>query len=285
MNYINLRGDIKMKLSIWSSYYKEFSPEDALLTFKKHGYDWCELSDEHALELIERGNPKTVGREFGSFAKELGVGVLQGHLFLNAKICKPEDRELLKKQLDLFYEIGVKNAVLHCDNFSRLPENPGVEFKREQNLAALVELTDYIKDTDMVICLENLRPPRFTTSAESLLYFIDKINSKNLGICLDTGHLNLSENPSQIEFIEKAGKHIKALHLADNDGLGVDQHLMPYGRGVVNFVAVIREMKKLGYDGLYNLEIPGERKVPLEISYHKLDYIKKMFDYLDKITE
>jgi len=274
-----------MKLSVWSSFYKELSPEDALSVFKKHGYDWCELSDEHALELLERGDAKTVGTEFSKFAKELGVCILQGHLFLNAKICKPEDRALLKKQLDLFDAIGIKNAVLHCDNFSRMQEDPGVEFKREQNLAALIDLTDYIKETDIVICLENLRPPRFTTSADDLLYFVDRINSKNLGICLDTGHLNLSENPNQIEFIQKAGKHIKALHLADNDGLGIDQHLMPYGRGIVDFVPVVRELKRIGYDGLYNLEIPGERKVPLEISYHKLDYIKKMFDYIDKVTQ
>jgi sugar phosphate isomerase/epimerase len=275
-----------MKLSVWSSYYYHLSPEDALRELRAHGYKHCELSDEHALVILERGEARTVGAEFGKFARDIGMDLLQGHLFLNAKIGIPEDRELLMRQFELFDAIGVKNAVLHCDNFTRNDEDsPSLEFKREKNTEALEILCDAVKGTDMVICLENLRPPRFTTVAEDLLYFINRINSKNLGICLDTGHLNLSENPSQIEFIEKAGKHIKALHLADNDGLGVDQHLMPYGRGVVDFVAVIREMKKLGYDGLYNLEIPGERKVPLEISYHKLDYIKKMFDYLDKITE
>lgn len=274
-----------MKLSVWSSYYYDLTPEDAIRELKKHGYSYCELSDEHALVLIDRGDPTAVGKEFGEFARGLGVELLQGHLFLNAKICKEEDRALLKKQFDLFRAIGVKNAVLHCDSFSRAEEELSLEYKREENVKALIDLTSYIADSDMVICLENLRPPRITQSADDLLYFIDRIKSKNLGICLDTGHLNLTPYNDQAEFIRKAGRHIKALHLADNDGLGKDQHLIPYGRGIVDMPLVIREMKKLGYEGLYNLEIPGERHAPMEILGYKLDYIQKLFAYLDKITD
>lgn len=274
-----------MKLSVWSSYYFDLSPEDALRELRAHGYRHCELSDEHALMILERGDAAKVGAEYGKFARELGMDLLQGHLFLNAKIGIAEDRELLMRQFELFDAIGVKNAVLHCDNFTRDDSKElSLEFKREKNTEALEILCDALKGTDMVICLENLRPPRFTTTADDLLYFINRINSKNLGICLDTGHLNLSENPNQLEFIEKAGKHIKALHLADNDGLGIDQHLMPFARGTVDMVSVIREMKKIGYEGLYNLEIPGERKAPMEILGYKLDYIKKMFEYIDTIT-
>lgn len=274
-----------MKLSVWSSYYVELTPEKAIQEFKSHGYDYCELSDEHAIELLKRGAPEKVGAEYGRYATDIGMGLLQGHLILGAKICKPEDRDLLKKQLDLFDAIGVKNAVLHCDNFTRMDPAPSIEFKRENNLAALTELTDYIRGTDMVICLENLRPPRFTQSADDLMYFVDKLNSKNIGVCLDTGHLNLSPYKNQTEFIKRAGKNIKALHLADNDGLGIDQHLMPYARGVVNMEEVIREMKKLNYEGLYNLEIPGERHAPMEVLGYKLDYIRNVFGYLDRITE
>ena len=273
-----------MKLSVWSSYYVELSPEDALLELKKFGYDYCELSDEHALKLLERGDATEVGKEFGKFAKEIGMDLLQGHLFLGAKICKPEDRELLKRQFDLFNAIGVKNAVLHCDSFTRDKETVTLEYAREENIKALKDLVSYIEGTDLVICLENLRPPRITQSADDLLYFINAVGSKNIGICLDTGHLNLTPYSDQIEFISKAGKHIKALHLADNDGTGVDQHLMPYARGTVDMVGVIREMKKLGYEGLYNLEIPGERHAPREIQGYKLEYIKKMFTYIDSIT-
>ena len=273
-----------MKLSVWSSYYFGLSPEDALREFKKHGYDYCEISFEHAYDLMKRGDIKKAGKEFKEFAATLGVDISQGHLSYEAKLCTPEGKEFLKKQIDLFLAMGVKNAVLHCDSFKWQSDcSLTKEDKIKENERSLAELLEYIKDTDMVICLENLISTEFINNIDGILHFIDKFNSKNLGICLDTGHLHLADK-DQVNFIRKAGKHIKALHLADNDG-SRDQHLMPYGCGGVDFVSVIREMKALGYEGMYNLEIPGERIAPIEILGYKLDYIKKMMGYLDKITE
>ena len=273
-----------MKLSVWSSYYYGLSPEDALQNLKKHGFDYCEISFEHAYELMKRGDIKEAGKEFAKFASELGVDISQGHLSYEAKLCTSEGMEFLKKQIDLFLAMGVKYSVLHCDSLSwREDEALSNEQKIEENCKALAEILDYVKGTDMVICLENLISTEFINSIDGILYFIEKFDSENLGICLDTGHLNLRDR-DQVSFIRKAGKHLKALHLADNEGKR-DQHLMPYGCGNVDFSSVIRETKKLGYEGMYNLEIPGERMAPLEILGYKLDYVKKMMNYLDKITE
>ena len=271
-----------MKLSVWSSYFYHLSPEDALRKFKSHGFNYCELSSEHSEALLDRGDAKTVGAEFGAFARELGVEVTQGHLFFWGKhLCNQEDRALIKKQLDLFLAIGIKNAVLHCDSLTREDgTRPSDDVVREENVKAIGELLEYVKGTDIVLCLENLISCDAVNCVSGLMYFIDYFKSENLGICLDTGHLNLRDK-DQVGFIKTAGKHIKALHLADNEGQG-DQHLMPFGKGHVNFVNVIREMKLLDYEGLYNLEIPGESQAPLEILEYKLDYIQKIMAYLDR---
>ncbi len=275
-----------MKLSVWSGYYNDLSPEDALREFKSHGYDYCELSCEHAVALLERGDAKVIGAEFRQIANKIGIELLQGHLSFDKRLCDDNDRDYLKKQLDLFRAIGIKNVVLHLDSLEwKNNKSISLEEKRDENCKALSELLDCIKDSDIVICLENLFfSDNFVSSADNLMYFIEKFISKNLGICLDTGHLNLCDK-DQIAFIKKCGKNIKALHLDNNEGQKSDQHLMPYGLGNVDFVSVIREMKGLDYKGLYNLEIPGERYAPLEILGYKLEYIKKMFNYLDKITE
>ena len=275
-----------MKTSVWSSYYYHLSPEEALKELKAHGFDYCELSCEHSEVLLERGEPAEVGAEFGAYARELGVTVLQGHLFFyGTKISNPDDRARIKKQLDLFLAIGIKNAVLHCDPIvNENGEKASLEVAREENVKALSDLLTHVEGKDVVICLENLISSPAVNSVEGLMYFIDYFKSENLGITLDTGHLNINDK-DQVGFIRRAGKNIKALHLADNEGQ-TDQHLMPYGKGHVNFVDVIREMKKLGYEGLYNLEIPGEtQRAPREILGFKLDYIKKMMEYLDNITE
>ena len=274
-----------MKTSVWSSYYYHLSPEEALKEFKAHGFDYCELSCEHSEVLLERGEPAEVGAEFGAYARELGVTVLQGHLFFyGTKISNPDDRARIKKQLDLFLAIGIKNAVLHCDPIvNENGEKAPVSVAREENVKALSDLLAHVEGKDIVICLENLISSPAVNNIEGLMFFIDHFDSPNLGICLDTGHLNINDK-DQAGFIRRAGKNIKALHLADNEGQS-DQHMMPYGKGNVDFLTVIREMKSQDYQGLYNLEIPGERSAPDEILGYKLEYIQKMMAYLDKVTE
>ena len=43
-----------MKLAIWSNYYHELSPEDAVREFIKNGIYASELSDEHGAMLLDR---------------------------------------------------------------------------------------------------------------------------------------------------------------------------------------------------------------------------------------
>ena len=269
-----------MKLSIWSSYYAELSPEDAILEIAKNGYSYTELSDEHAAELLARGDAKTVGAEFKQFADAHNVSIPQGHLYLKVRLCSQEEDSIgiLKNWLDLFEAIGIRKAVLHCDNFVGRTDID-VQQVRELNKAALQQLVEYLDGKDLTICLENLRLFGYHESVEDLLWYIEELGEEHLGICLDTGHLNVSKASDQTYFIETAGKHLQALHIADNQG-ETDQHLMPFGIGTVDMKAVMEALEKIGYDGLYNLEIPGERRTHLAIKGYKLQYIKQAMEYM-----
>ena len=262
-----------IKLSIWSSYYVDLSPKEAIDEIARCGYRYTELSDEHTDMLLAQGDPRTVGAEFGAYAAQKGVTVSQGHLFLKAHITKEEDLAILKEQIELFCAIGIRSAVLHCDGLPELGEN----VQRERNAAGLRVLLDAIGDRDLCICLENLRIHH--GSVEELLSYVEELNSPHLGICLDTGHLNLSRSSSQRDFILRAGKHLRALHIADNEGER-DQHLMPFGAGSVDMKEVASTLLEIGYDGLWNLEIPGERKTLRSVRACKLAYMKAAFDCL-----
>ena len=67
-----------MKLSMWSSFYRELSPYDMILAFEKAGYKYTELSTEHADMLLAEGDAIEVGKKFGEFAKAHNVEVSQG---------------------------------------------------------------------------------------------------------------------------------------------------------------------------------------------------------------
>ena len=84
---------------------------------------------------------------------------------------------------------------------------------------------------------------------------------------------------TQEEFILGAGKLLHALHIADNDTSG-DQHLMPYGRGTVDWPAVMRGLNAIGYSDCFNYEIPGERRLPMPVRDAKAEYLKTVTSYL-----
>lgn len=271
-----------MKLSIWSNYYYELSPEDALVEFKKHGITCTELSDEHAIMLLDRdGSPAKTGKKFGDFARSIGFDIPQGHLWLQCRFCTmPDAMEKLLDWIELFEAIGITNAVLHCDNLWETDLSP--EEKLDKNYQFLEGLKEKIKGKKIRICLENLCT--ICVNSDDLLYLVKKLDSPNFGICLDTGHLNMKKDigyaESQRDFILKTRDYLSALHIADNEG-ATDQHMMPFGKGSVDFKEVIATLKEIGYTGILNYEIPGESyPKPIEVRGYKLEYIKRCYDWM-----
>ncbi len=272
---------MELPLSIWSGYYFDISPEKALARLKKHGISVVELSDDHGKMLIEReGEPKEIGRKFSEYAKKLGISIPQGHLWLGCRlVSNPDAVTTLKRWIDLYEGIGIKNMVLHLDVYHM--EDKSIEEIHAANLEKLKELAEYIKGKDIYICLENLFR-RGSDHVEQLLELIEKLGSDQFGITLDTGHLNIVKTTSQRDFILKAGKHLRALHINDNEGKS-DQHLMPFGRGNVDFAEVVKALKEIGYKGIFNYELPGEALTcPRPIRDRKLRYILQGYRYLMK---
>ena len=269
---------METKLSIWSYYYYELTAEEAVKEFKKHGINCFELSDEHGLELLSRGEPEETGRKFREFIESENFTVKQGHLWLSCKLVSEQgDLDKLCRWIELYEAIGIENAVLHCDPVSGNEALTDKE-RLDLNIEKLKLLEQFTKGMRIRICLENLT--RIVRNADDLLYVLSKLSPERYGICLDTGHLNLCGG-DQREFILKAGKHLTALHIADNEGER-DQHMMPFGKGNVDFGAVVKALKEIGYSGMFNYEIPGESRAPFEVKGYKLEYIAKCFEYMMK---
>lgn len=281
---------MKPQLSLWSSYYNELPFEQAIDRFVKNGIFAIELSSEHGKQLFERdADLFKTAREIRELVRERGVRMTQGHLPLSFKIVIERDRiDEVLRYIDFYEALGVENLVLHCDRMYALPEASAEERFRE-NVISLKIIAKHIEHKQIHICLENLRPPKIFPvreplalgHAEDLLRIIDAVGSDRFAICLDTGHLNLVENPDQTAFIRTAGKHLRAIHIADNQNNNdLDEHLMPFGRGTVDFFAVVRALREISYEGVFNYEIGGESRCPFEIRDLKLQYIRSAYDFL-----
>lgn len=264
-----------MTPGIWTSYFVEFPAEKAIELLAGKGWRHLELSDEHGAELLERGSPERVGADIRRFSEDRGVVFPQGHLKLSINIGTEDSDGVideLRAWLDLFMALGVKAGVLHPGWREHAPEDEIMEAR----LHVLHALSRHLGDADFTICLENLQ----AHNAADLLDIIEKADCPHLGICLDTGHLNQrTPGQGQADFILAAGRRLKALHLAENDGTS-DQHLAPFARGSVPWHEVTQALRKIGYTGLFNLEIGGERFAPLPVKKAKLEYFKTVMEVL-----
>jgi sugar phosphate isomerase/epimerase len=264
-----------MKPSVWTSYFAELTPAEAIGTIGRAGWRYAELSDEHSAWLLQAGRPDEQGRYLNRVAAEQGVQVLQGHLWLMCDLAGPDQAaivDILKRWLDLYLNIGIRAAVLHPAGRARYDAGDDPEVIEAAAISTLQALTAHLAGTELVICLENLFTHARTCS--DLQRMIQAAGSTNLGICLDTGHLNLAGR-DQGAFIRQAGRQLCALHVADNEGWR-DQHLMPYGPGTVDWRDVITALRAIVYTGLFNYEIPGERRAPPDVLLAKLDYLKQV---------
>jgi sugar phosphate isomerase/epimerase len=260
---------------MWTSYFMNLTPERMVETFAERGWHELELSDEHGKNLLDRGAPAVVGADFRRFAQDLGVTFPQGHLWLVCDIAASNQDaviDTLRGWLDLFLAVGVQAAVLHPGGGEMLERGCDPEALLAARVRALTQLADHVKGSAMTICLENI--PSAAPLAEDLCAIVEASGSPHVGICLDTGHLHLASG-DQADFIRQAAPHLKALHIADNDGSS-DQHLLPYGRGTIAWDTVAPTLREIGYAGLFNLEIPGERHCPMPVLLAKLDYAKRL---------
>ena len=273
---------MELKYSVWSDYYNDLPIEESILRLISHGFCRTELSINHGSQMLARdGKPETIGKQLRTFIADYNFSVPQGHLSFKRGLCSADAVDDIKREIDLFLGIGIKNAVLHANGGNDL--TPEVRFDRR--VASLSELADYIKGTPLRLCLENLGSVPETHTVERIKKFIDAVGSDQVKICLDTGHLHLvncrnEATQTQAEFIRAAGKDLCAMHITNNSGES-DVHLMPYSSRVgIDWKEVVSALSEIGYNGLFNLEILGENKAPLPIRDAKLDFIKKMLDYM-----
>lgn len=272
-----------MKPSISSGFVKDLNAYEMVDFYLETGFKNTEIGVEHSKSLM---NKEIDAKEFRKYIDNAGFSIPQGHLiFMNEGNITSVDNEYaidnLKRNLDVYHEIGVKAAVLHYSNFGT--DVVPIEDWFDVRVDALNKLTDHIKGTDMVICLENLSRIHDLDAGHLLKMCKAVKNPEHIGICLDTGHLNISQRGNQYDFIMQAGKWLKAMHVHDNrgeqyglKGLPCDWHIMPFDTGNVNWEDVKRGVKELNYQHLFSFEL-GDAGNPIEIRKIKAKYLMEVY--------
>jgi sugar phosphate isomerase/epimerase len=141
----------------------------------------------------------------------------------------------------------------------------------ELNFKLYSSLIPTLRECNVTVCLENL-PTWYTDGKGFRMIYeghccnpynavaeIDMLNDiagkECFGLCLDTGHLNITRTPVT-KYISVLGDRIKCLHIHDNNGAD-DLHLMPYSqaaKGAVDWEEFITGLREIGYRGDLSFE-------------------------------
>ena len=113
-------------------------------------------------------------------------------------------------------------------------------------------LAEYAGERGVEIALElEPFPLSLLNNVETMVKFIDDVGRPALGANIDVSHLCLSNvRPEELRLL--AGKAIH-VHISDCDGKKHGD--LPPGRGVVDFLPYLREIKALGIEGSVSIEL------------------------------
>jgi len=121
-------------------------------------------------------------------------------------------------------------------------------------IRSLEEINPYAISKNMRLAIEIVYPQLsdYMNSTQDALNVISALNTKNIGVVIDSGHLNLSGEELE-NAIKKLGDRLWQVHINDNDGK-VQQNAVP-GEGKFNFDRFINLLRTYGYDDYLSLEL------------------------------
>jgi sugar phosphate isomerase/epimerase len=198
----------------------------------------------------------------------------------------PADARLdLKKKLG---DCGVKLVNYGVCNLSQNPDNNrkvfdfakdmGIETIVSEPLEETLEMLDKLCGKyEMNIAIHN--HPKYMQAHYWDPDIVQKACqgcSKRIGACADTGHwVRSGLNP--LESLKKLDSRIVSLHFKDLNQQGPDAHDVPWGTGVCDVKAMLGELHRQGFKGVFSIEY----------EYHwdnSLPEIAQCVEYFDKIA-
>jgi sugar phosphate isomerase/epimerase len=167
---------------------------------------------------------------------------------LNPGIRSESVRQVVEN-IELAADLGAKVLVLVTGR--RHPLLP-VPLEKAWGLAleAIGECNEVARRRGVVIGIENVRN-QFVDRGSDVCRMVEDLADSNVKAVIDVANANVVESP--IEALEAAREHLVLVHLSDNDGRSWTHS--PAGRGNVDFQAVGRKLRDIGFQGPSILEV------------------------------
>jgi D-psicose/D-tagatose/L-ribulose 3-epimerase len=154
--------------------------------------------------------------------------------------------------LDLAYEYEARNVLLVLGEYIWNREVIPPEEQWNTAVKNCRLLAEYAGALDVQIALElEPFPLSLLNDVDSMVRFIDEVQHPALRANIDVSHLCLSKvAPEELRRLKDKAIHV---HISDCDGKKHGD--LPPGRGVVDFLPYLREIRDLNIDGAVSIEL------------------------------
>lgn len=203
----------------------------------------CEVVlDHHALDSFTKKDFRNIAKFILSCKVRCTIHAPFQELFLGAPDVRIRKAAIdrLKQAFDIASLFKPESIVLHLNY-----EEKRFGFVHSQWLAHIIpNISFFAKKAETMgamLALENV----YEEYPDAMREVFFRLSGKNVGCCLDVGHVNAFSNATIRQWLAKIGEFVRQFHLHDNDGKK-DAHA-PIGSGKINF-SVIAQWIKLSHD-------------------------------------
>jgi 5-keto-L-gluconate epimerase len=244
--------------------------EQNLAAIAEIGYDGVELMVRDA-SLLDADELKTMIHRHGLEIAAVGTSPMpsQDKLTLASEDADVRRRALERAMdaADLAGELGVSLCI---------GKFRGSVSQGENSLDALADSFKKIcqraeqRGTTVMLEPQNKSNLNNLNTIDESLAWVEKIGCANLGLLMDTYHMDITEK-SMIGSIIKGASKTGFVHLSDNERYAV-------GAGRLQFMDILSAFDASGYKGWYSVEVKQtpDCRTAAAVSFACLDYIRKM---------
>jgi len=242
--------------------------EENVAKIKKLGYDGAELAvlhpDQLNLEWLQAILDKN---KLNIIALQTGLVSLEDKLSFT-----DPDPVIRRKAIDRIkshVRLGKKLNALVIIGLVRGKGGKGVSNEQIDTwlVEALKECAGEDSSVKLVIEPINRYETEIINTLDDCLKVLDKVNMKNVGILMDTFHMNIEE-VSMTKSLEKAKDHLFHVHVADSN------RWYP-GAGHINFKEIIDTLEKINYQGFVSAEILAKPD-PVTAAAKTIEYMRSL---------
>lgn len=170
----------------------------------------------------------------------------------------PAAAEDLKNTVEAARFLETRVLRIVCGGLADRLQEP-VPLQKERVLKMLPGIVEHAQEHDVVLAMEN----HLDFTADEQVEILQKINSPNLRVTLDTGN-NLRNLEDPMEVVRKLAPYTAATHIKDVIATGKGNPATewrrfwpsaPLGRGIIDLAEVVGVLRQNNYRGALNVEI------------------------------